>query len=381
MKIGIITLYYNSYNFGGLLQAYALAYFINKHTGHEAEQICYEVIREHKTESLTKLALNALKIIYHLPQRIKSHKRENLVASSLQLRAKTIDKWRNNIPHSAAVYRQDNIAESNQLYDCYITGSDQVWNLSWSDPSYFLNFADKEKNLLSYGASVGSDTLSEELKKLLIENLRYYNAISVRESSIAEEISILCNKPVSSVVDPTLLLSRDEWDSTCSSRLIQKRYVFCYFLGNDVHQREAAKAYAKKRDVLLVTIPYAPLDYMECDDHFGDERIFEADPSDFISLIKYAEAVFTDSFHAALFSSLYDKKFVVFERYGFPQMNGRVRILCKLFKNSYRFIEGCGEYDQAVIETVLDFNENSDFTAYLKERDNSISFLERSLNS
>lgn len=290
-------------------------------------------------------------------------------------RSLTLTEWRKRVPQSSNSFVKKTIRDSVDNYDGFITGSDQVWNLRWSDSSYFLDFVPNDKKKYSYGASIGSKEISPELSSMLRQHVSTFDGITVREESTAQLVSEICDRDVRMVLDPTLLLDRSDWDIVCSSRLMHQKYVFCYFLGDDEAMRHVSKEIAKRMQCVLVNIPHAPLDYKKCDEKFGDIDLYDVDPSDFISLICFAEYVITDSFHASVFSNIYSKDFIAFGRKGMPEMNNRIIDLCKIFGNSYRFLPYADEGAFDMIISRLRNNQKTDYNLYETIKRDSVNYI------
>ena len=340
-KIGILTHYYRSNNYGGNLQAYALCRFINEKVPHvSAEQVSYDIYslqtRKRKRYSLSKVIKKLkIKLTYTINRTIKKE-----IYIELDKRKKAILKFnQESIPHSIKIYNRLNINECNSEYDIFITGSDQVWHPNVLCPAYLLSFTEKDKVKLSYAASVAKDILTEEEKQIFKEALRDYKAISVREN---EAISLLVDiSPMEPewVLDPVLLLTREKWDFVSTERIVEEPYLFCYFLGDDITIRHLAEEYAKKKNLKIVTLPYLLGEYRKCDLDFGDERLYSISPPDFISLIKYADCIFTDSFHAAVFSGIYEREYFVFERAEAKNSSSRIYSLLSLYETEEHFCD------------------------------------------
>lgn len=321
-KIGIITHYYDSPNYGGCLQAYALCRVI-RDMGYNCEQISYRKCAPQKGRGIKALAKRMLERV--------------LYGMKFRERKAVFVPFREAIPHSETVYDAHTVSGCADKYDVFITGSDQVWNFKWYEPAFFLDFVDGAKTKLSYAASLGKSALSEEERDKIKKSLSDYAAVSVREQDAAEKLAPLTQKPVEWVLDPTLLLSREAWDAVASERTAGGRYLFCYFLGRDRRIRELATAYARAKGLTVVTMPHFPFSFVKNDLGFGDKKLYDVTPNDFIALIKNAECVFTDSFHAAVFSNLYEKDFFVFDRLGASEMNSRILTLLPLFGSESRF--------------------------------------------
>ena len=377
MKVGIITHYYNSHNYGGLLQAYALCEILCDN-GINAEQICFRFNGESnycENHKVLSILLNPKAIIRYIFRSIQNRSVIK-IQRKRSIRKKKYKDFELSIPHSKTVYDKDDVENANQEYDIFITGSDQIWNLDWFTEAFFLTFVSKNNKKMAYGASIGHSKLSEAQKEVYQKYLSDFDKISVRESSAKTLLEgVLDNKDISveCVVDPTLLLSREQWDKITSKRIIKRNYVLCYLFGNDERSRVLAERYAELNGLMVVTIPHL-LDYPEItssDIGFGDRQLFDISPSDFISLIKYSACVFTNSFHACVFSRLYSVPFFVFDRIESKDMNVRINSFCTLFDcfNSYidtkekeRMDYICSHNTIAPFETCSFFQERRDFS-------------------
>ncbi len=166
---------------------------------------------------------------------------------------------------------------------------------------------------ISYAASLGTDSLTAEEKAQLKKDLMGFDAISVREKSAVKLLENLTDVNVVQCLDSTLLLSKKDWEYITSERIIPKDYLFCYFLGNNTRARELAIDFARRRGLQVVNIAYYCDKYKRIDD-FGDIKLYDISPSGFLSLIKFAKFIFTDSFHACVFSQMFEKNFYAFKR-------------------------------------------------------------------
>lgn len=391
LRVGILTLYYNSDNYGGNLQAYALCKII-KETAPEidAEQICY--VRGGTTVKTLRAIIcqgRFDKLIIKIWQRFvlkcrnatRKYRRavHSDVYRNIDARKNAVLKFnREQIPHSEAVYDGATIGKSNAQYDAFITGSDQVWNPAYFSTGLLLTFVDDGKKKFSYAASISQDSLSSEAKETLKVALENYAAVSVREEKAVELLADLSPAKPTLALDPTLLLARKSWEEVCEERLIDEPYLFCYFLGGDVEQRKLAKAYAKRKNMKIVTIPYLLREYRACDKNFGDVKLYDVGPERFLSLIKHADCVLTDSFHAAVFSGVFQKEYFVFNRVG--KMNSRIETLLSLYQTEERF---CNSKEKTTAEYLLSQNPidySRDLSRLEEMRRSSIEFLKTNLN-
>lgn len=279
----------------------------------------------------------------------------------------------NSIAHSDFLLNYDKC--SAKKYDIFIAGSDQVWNLHWYYPAFFLDFVNgKEKKKISYAASISMDSLTDEQKEIFKKHLADFSAVSVRETSDVELIKDLSPVPVVNTLDPTLLLSKEDWDKVCADRVVDEKYLFCYFLGDSKHNRKLAKQYANKHNLKIVNLPHMNC-YRQADNNFGDYQLYDVGPEKWLSLVKYAECVFTDSFHAVAFSNIYEKQFFVFNRSKKAEMSSRIYNITQMFSEENRY---CDSKEKETIQYLMgqpniEYPRNSEKFEQLKKI--SIDFL------
>ena len=368
IKLGIITHYYKSTNYGGVLQAYALCDFLRKQ-GIDAEQICYEKCSptglRHRLGQQYRAISESIKKFQHQTE-----------YKNISVRIKAFSHFREAvIPHSEEVYTHHTLSKVASEYDVFITGSDQVWHPNAVCDAYLLNFYKKGIKKISYAASVASADIPEEMRAYYKNSLADYKAVSVREESSVKMIQELSPVSVHWVVDPVFLLTADEWLQIATPIKTETKYVFCYFLGEGVKMRTLAQKYADAHGCQVVSLPYLEGTYRECDDGFGDERLFDVSPEKFITLIKNASCVFTDSFHAMAFSLILNKQYFVFERKATAQMKSRIESLSNIFGTQNRFCqtEEMLSVDYLTETTPIDYQ--NEFTEFEKLRNSSVAFL------
>lgn len=204
-----------------------------------------------------------------------------------------------------------------QSYDKVFCGSDQAWlpgNVvkQW----YTLEFCGDRVFKAAYAPSFGIDAIDKQLHERYAHFLNRLDAISVREISGGRIIKELTGKDIPIVLDPTLLLRRNDWETLRSEATIKisEPYLFCYLLGKSPDHRKRIKDYAKCKGLKIVNIQHFA-GYCKADVSFADYNLYEASPQDFIRLISEANYVCTDSFHCTAFSVQYHKDFSVFHRF------------------------------------------------------------------
>lgn len=374
MRIGILTHFHKSTNYGGVLQAYALCRFLNKQ-GHDARQILYVSRPERVSDARLTPRVFCQKAVERAKRRIYG-KRNRRIKARLEI---LFSDFRSSVPHTEREYTRADIADANGTFDAFVTGSDQVWNPIWHDPSYFLDFADGGAKRISYAASVGLSALDGAQRALFQKYLPALDALSVRESAAAPLLSPLAHEDVSVSVDPTLLLTREDWDEIASERKMKDGYVFLYALGDDIKIRRAAARFAKEKGLMLVTIPDLLGKYRGCDRRIRAHAVTDATPGDFISLIKHADFVFTDSFHATVFSLLYGRAFFAFPRSGNIKMGSRLESLLDMFGCPERFLKDKKQSKTAYLLSLPAFGGADAPSRFEGERQRSVDYLAASL--
>ncbi|MDD3184540.1 MAG: polysaccharide pyruvyl transferase family protein [Anaerostipes sp.] len=366
-KIGILTLYYNNDNYGGIAQAYALQKYIET-LGYDATLISYKrttppmLIRD--SFSKNPIAYIQSKM-YNFPCKIKQ-KLNNKIAEfvfqeelkdDIKKRKQAFQNSRMAIKHSEKVYTDETIVETVDMYDCFISGSDQIWKPGVIRPAYVCDFLPLNKKCFSYASSITVTKLPQEYGEFMKRTLSRYQWISVREKEGKEYLQNLLDRKVDVVVDPTLLLPTSMWEDITKDRIIEDKYIFVYLLGQSRKQRDEIKKYAKKLGVRIVYLPHVEGKIRACDIGFGDVNLYDVDLSQFFSLIKYAEMIFTDSFHAVVFSIVFKKKFWVFDRVVLQANSGmgsRLSTLLNLTQLTERKIANKSRIEN--IECDIDYN-------------------------
>jgi len=253
-------------------------------------------------------------------------------------------------------------------YEYFITGSDQVWNPNFPEISelYFLTFAPLNKRV-AYAPSFGISELPKEYNQSYSEWLSGIKYLSVREDAGADIISELTGRDAQVLVDPTLLLTKEEWiDIAKEAKNKPKQlYLLTYFLGGIPKEfKNQINDIAKNHELEIINL--------------GDIRekdTYRTGPSEFIDYINSCSIFCTDSFHGAVFSILFEKPFIVYERSGKSSMYSRINTLLDKFDLTSRKIENIsnnGNY----------FDINYDHVPLIlnKERNKSLAFLKNALN-
>lgn len=366
-KAGIITLYYKNDNYGGIAQAYALNEYIRQQ-GIDSELISYKRSPVHIMGTKERIAkYGLLKVVKekseNLPQKIYyraiNKKAQNKYGKELYekviARKAAFEDSREKIPHSEVVTEDTILEKIGNKYDYYISGSDQIWKPGVVQLPYLYSFLDDSKNRFSYASSITVTELPEEYEILMKNNLDKYKWISVREQSSKKYLEAVLKRNVDVVVDPTLLLTEKDWNCITAKRQVADHYLFAYFLGDNFKQRKKVEEFARTKNLKIVTLPHVEGKIRASDIGFGDVELYDVDLSRFLSLIKYADYVCTDSFHAVVFSNIYETNFSVFERVVFSKksnMNSRLETLLESLDERDHFV---GKYGKTMKDQQIDF--------------------------
>lgn len=190
--------------------------------------------------------------------------------------------------------------------DLYVTGSDQVWGkiaCGEYDTSYFLDFVKDNNKKIAFASSMGHATKTEEEERLFVDSVRKYKHVAVREDSMVEYFESL-GIEAKQVLDPTLMLSSEEWRKL-KSEMSHKEYVLIYQIHNDKNLGRYAKEYAKRKGLPLVRVSQNFHQIIR----EGSFR-YVPDVGEFLSLIDNADTLITDSFHGTAFAINLNTNFV-----------------------------------------------------------------------
>lgn len=327
MKIGIIT-FQLAWNCGAVLQCAALQKKLEL-CGHEVCVInyCpkYKEYRYKKYQNPFLVARGAYKSNNHLPTAkriIKAGKSAvrailNYNPKSGRIKQKEdFTEFCNNYLNLTKKYSSlDELKASPPECDVYISGSDQLWNPNLTngelDGAYFLDFGDDKIVKASYAVSACELDVqkNKEFLKRLLKNLDY---ISLRENEMKNELEMVASKEISVCIDPTLLLNAEQYEDMESRKIAEKEpYILVYALdnpGSDEPLFNTVKFLSEQRNLNIKVISGPHKWPYEYDAYQPRDGI---SPQEFLSYIKNAEVVVTNSFHATAFSIIYRKEFFV----------------------------------------------------------------------
>lgn len=339
-KVGILTFHY-AHNYGAVLQAYALKTKLTR-MGYDAEVLNYQ------NKYIARLYRKGTHIDYWkrdiLPNRwgrLAKLAREQRYGKKEWLR-----QWQafeqfihTKLMDDLSPLSLAQVAECD--CDTYILGSDQIWARELThglDPVYFGQFA-PQKRKISYAASVPNGDIPEGEKPLFKEYLSKLSHVSVREESLAEELRGLLHTEVSTVVDPTLLLEREDYEDLLYGQPLEtEAYLFAYYVVENPILTKLARIAAKQMGCKLVELHYQRTKERDAEleqtgEQLDVEYVYDAGPQEFLTYIRDAQMVMTNSFHGTVFSILFGKKF-----YSVYEKNGRIENLLDFLELGERHI-------------------------------------------
>ena len=359
-KIGIVSIYDKNWNFGGALQSYAMCRALEE-LKMPSEQLRYNAMGyPAKTQPLKlRVWLWLYRFAWMQEVMARRHERERMGDLDLQ----GFKRFSRMTPYSRYLGTLKALRTAGERYDAFVVGSDQVWN-----PNYFnddvlrticgLGFAPEHKPKVSYAASIGSERAAVGKEDIFRNILAGLDFISVREKSARDFLQPLTDKPVTVVLDPTLLLTRQEWDKLAAGPGRESPHLFAYFLRErDNRHDEQLHQIAGALNLPLRCIADERERYLR--PRTEDKQILDAGPMEFLGEIRDAEMVFTNSFHGMVFSVLFQKPFWVFKRNkdgDKGSMNARVTDFLADFGLSDRLLEDGEVPSLEKLRTPIDYD-------------------------
>ena len=366
--------FHASHNYGSMLQAYALQQVLKREIGVENEII--------------NLRTPAQRNVYRYPTRFPRTRREVFAyvcvlpfLSGLKKKYKLFEDFiQSEMVVSEEFTSEGQLSDYLNKFDCLIAGSDQIWNTSCADFdwSYFLPFKNVCK--IAYAPSMGPQGRSQvntdrynKISKLLNE----FKAISVRESGTADVISKVMGIHPEILVDPTMLLSKDEWYNLMAPfNPVDKKYIFLYhpFYSNEICN--LAGEIAKITGLTVVSSNKLPTKVWAKSLVSPSGRFkhsLASGPREFLRFLLDAEFVISGSFHAVVFSMLFHKPFLAYNGLTDNRMS---QILRSAGLEDYSITES--DYLSALSKiSEIDFSRADSYIA--EERVKSINFLRKNI--
>lgn len=385
MKKAGLCVRYDCDNFGSMLQILATQRAIR------AVGWDYEIIRYDKGTPLFYIT-NVTRLFnpYFMKGKIETFEKNRKlkgfpeVWKGNSIRNKWIADYRRAYigPYSPVYKGYANLVKGAEKYDAMVVGSDQLWTPAGIKSKFYnLLFVPDHLKKVSFATSFGVGEIPASQKKMTTQYLQRIEHVSVRETRGAEIVKELTGRDATVALDPTLLYTGDEWKEIFpEKRIIDEPYILAYFLGSNEEHRDAVEQLKRESGLKLVTIPFMDV-FVERDLTFGDQRLFEVGPIEFLNLIRGAEYICTDSFHGSVFSILNHKQFITFDRTNSSDKQTRNSRIDSLFgllrleKRRYR----SGVALKSMIDQSIDFDTVDQKLAELRHE--TICFLNNALNA
>ena len=358
-KTAIIT-FNQAINFGAVLQMYALQNVLKTQVGVKADIINYKSKSLSKTYEKKKFSeLISPRMMYHIL----------FNNGYIRFNFKGFESFlSNNLEMTSEVSTKKDLSGLNDLYDYFITGSDQVFNpyCSGFDGNYFLSFVSDKNMKFSYAASVGLENIPVELENYYKDYLNSFCRISIREITGANEIKRVCGIECSTNIDPTLLLDKSDWEKLMADlpSNADTPYLLLYALSEDKNMLKFAKTIAKRKKLKVIYI---------------NDRLFRpkgmlslrnVSPEQWLRLFANANSIVTNSFHGIAFSINFEKEFYPFYLNKNTRVNSRIRDLLDLLNLQSLVIN---DNNDTLMNENIDYSEAREILK--NEKNKSISYL------
>jgi len=368
MKILLVTIH-NANNYGAVLQAYATHSILSQCGIVSTLDYNNRYLAHHLDLIRFAPTLHGLKMFIHdvlrLPYRfVVISKFKKFIREGQNLTSKLTSK--------------DLMTGGAGNYDAYVCGSDQIWNpeivspTKTIDPIFFLEFCKSNAKKISYASSVGHHSFTDDEKVHVKRLLKDFSLISTRESDgVAKLSEILPDREIHHVLDPTLLLTKNEWVSVLGLHLAipKEKYLLVYTVPRSGLIKKAVKYYAKKLNLKVVAIDQMLWPISNVDMHMKS-----AGPKEFVELFCNAEFVVTDSFHGVCFAVNFSKPFVAVSA---GKRANRISSLLSVLNLNETLVSSEAEFSKTTLK--FDFNLISE--KLNNEREKSKKILLDSLSS
>lgn len=384
MKIGIVT-YVKCDNYGAELQAFALQWKLNS-LGFNAEVINLEkrnidmkrnpdVILGAIKQRLKNEGIKALLSIFRKFKETKRRMNDEGAFKEKDAKKHLLFEkfFEQKVKHSSKYYSLDEISSTKDLdYDVFIAGSDQIWNYIHTDrlDVYFLMFANKyHAKKISYAASISIYDIPKKLRAAYKQYFENIDTISVRELHGADLVKKYSNKTAEVVLDPTFLLSKDDWQREVAVDMnIGADYLLIYTLSGSPHIRKMAQDIAEKKNLKVVNIKSG----YSVEPNDGTIHLYEIGPAEWVGLWAKAKYVVTDSFHGTAFSINFNIPFTTLVNPN-SMMNSRVLSILKITNLESRIIYDTLSGNLMPDSIEVDFTECNEILNKWKKK--SLNFL------
>lgn len=375
VKAGILTFHY-AHHYGAQLQAYALMRAITL-LGTKCEIINY--VRKDNIEGsrLFKKGLSAASLLSNANTLLnygKFKKRHNRYNQFVHKEMKLSDRFYGSY---------EELCQDPPEYDAYVCGSDQIWNPlifgeKTYDPAFFAEFA-RAGRRVAYAPSFGISSIPEDKRELLKKYIDKFDRLSVREKQGEKILREVTGRASITVLDPTLLLTMNEWRTLAAPPEIREPYILCYFITDARKYAGYVQAVADKYKLPVISLCGSRRVVPQT-----RHKVLDAGPREFLGLFAGASVVLTDSFHGTVFSLNFAKEFFSFESSASTEkaVNSRLHnILDKvgLVSRMLSVTDGTNEFCSFIENKAVEIDYQGVGRILEKERCISLKYLKDSL--
>ncbi len=334
-KIGTISynIYCNFTNYGSALQSWALHQAIKK-TGNNPVLVdyCPDVLAD-------KDPLNPYGNMWD--QSEESKRMVKLSLPSVRINYEKFDRfYHEEFNRTSRKYTSKSFNEiTREGIERFVCGSDTIFcpDEFGIDDGYYANYDVMRGNSVSYAASFGDPHFTDETYKLLNQRILDFKALGIRENLMVPYLKEHTDVPVQRVIDPTLLLNAEEYEPIIANPQLEDKYILLYSRRYSPKMEEYAERLAKEKGLRIVDISLRAVNAEK-----GHIMRYDAGVEEFLSLVKHAEFIVTNSFHGMIFSVQFRRPFVIFSR---EQCDNKIEEILSLFGLSDRIlIEGTEQF-------------------------------------
>lgn len=304
MKIGVITLH-KVRNYGSVLQTYATQEVLSG-LGYEASIIDY---CSYRFQEKNRLSDEYSRFKFKYKNGLVHLAFNAMLSPSLWLQRKIFDSFlEERLTLTRSYSSIEELEENPPEADVYCTGSDQVWNIKtngYVERPFYLDFGPVDKPRFAFSASFGRPKLDEDEALEIGLYLSRYTGIGVREKSSLAILKDLGVQHFENTLDPTLVLAPSEWIKLTP---VERPYNHKYILIYEFNKSSGIAEYARKLSQ-ITGYPIYRITYWYHERHHGEKCIVVPSVYEFLQLIRHAEYVLTNSFHATVFSTVFRVKF------------------------------------------------------------------------
>lgn len=340
MKIAILTRR-AGFNMGTTLQAYAISKFVEQ-IGYPNVVINYDEYSGHWKWKVRPIIDSIFFTIINICHRFCKHMFQKKILEltrSYEQMNRFYQFEKEYIPLTNRKYNSlAAMTKDFKNLDACICGSDQIWSPYFFDPVFFLPFiTSPQTKKIAYAPSLGitDENMIEDKQRRLMQK---FSCLSCREYEGAQLIQKITKREVPVVLDPTLMLNFNEWEKLAEKSCIDEngKYILTYFLHTDYYIDSIPYDYIEKlkRETRLPVYNVSLFNLVN--NIQADKQFTTIGPLEFLSLVKNAEWICTNSFHCCIFSFIFKRRFFVFERFMKNSLNGanqnsRIYNLMELF--------------------------------------------------